>query len=62
MVSSCLIKSRKEGILIPQCPPRNSIELGGPQAEANYYLFAFSERAPYKATYDMLLPIGNRRQ
>ena len=57
-LSSCLRKSRKNGVLIPTCPPQNDIELGGPNAPADYYLFAFAERDPYKATYDMLIDVG----
>ncbi len=55
MVSACLKKARRIETLIPQCPPRNTIELGGKNAEAEYYLFAFGEHDPYKATYDMLI-------
>jgi hypothetical protein len=56
MVSPCLKKARNAGTLIPQCPPNNTIELGNPKtAEADYYLWAFAQRSPYKATYDMLV-------
>lgn len=41
--------------LIPQRPPRNTIELGGKNAQGDYYIFAWSSRTPWKATYDMLL-------
>lgn len=58
MTESCIIKARKNQTLIPTCPPPNEIELGGKNAEADYYLFAFSEGDPYKATYDMLIDIG----
>lgn len=56
--NNCARKQRNQGVLIPQCPPRNDLELGGPNAEPEYYLFAFSERDPYKATYDMLVETG----
>jgi hypothetical protein len=46
---------RTPRVLIPTRPPRNEIELGDKQAEAKYYLWAFAEREPYKATYDMLI-------
>jgi hypothetical protein len=55
MPSPCLKRARAAGTLIPQCPPNNTIELGGPNAEADYYLWAFAQRSPYKATYDMLI-------
>jgi hypothetical protein len=55
MTSPCLRRARAAGTLIPQCPPNNTLELGGPNAESEYYLFAFAQRSPYKATYDMLI-------
>jgi len=55
MASACLKKARKNETLIPQCPPRNTIELGGKNALAIYYLWAFAQHSPYKATYDMLI-------
>jgi len=45
--------ARTPGILIPQRPPRNTIELKNDEAE--YYLWAHAERDPHKATYDMLI-------
>ncbi|KKN76253.1 hypothetical protein LCGC14_0372790 [marine sediment metagenome] len=47
----CATKQRKAGILIPQCPPKNTIEINGPQ---DYYLWAWYSREPQKATYDLL--------
>jgi len=49
----CAIKQRKAGILIPQCPPHNTIEIDG---SADYYLWANFSRETYKATYDLLFP------
>lgn len=46
---------RTPKVLIPTRPPRVEIELGGANAEANYYLFAFAERDVHKATYDLLI-------
>ena len=53
----CATKQRKAGILIPQCPPKNTIEINGPQ---DYYFWAYASRQPQKATYDLLFPGGNR--
>lgn len=44
-------------ILIPQRPPKNTIELGGKNATADYYLFAWASREPQKATYDLLFEV-----
>lgn len=41
--------------LIPQRPPKNTIELGGKNAGADYYLFARASNQVWKATYDLLL-------
>ena len=53
----CATKQRKAGILIPQCPPKNTIEINGPQ---DYYLWANYSRETYKATYDLLFPGEDR--
>ena len=42
-------------ILIPQRPPKNTIELGGKKAPADYFLFAWASEEPHKATYDLLI-------
>lgn len=53
----CATKQRQAGILIPQCPPHNTIEFNGPQ---DYYFWAFASREPTKATYDLLFPGEDR--
>lgn len=47
----CATVQRKAGILIPQCPPHNTIEIDG---GAEYYTWANYSREIYKATYDLL--------
>ena len=47
----CATAQRRAGILIPQCPPKNTIQING---EADYYLWANYSRETGKATYDML--------
>ena len=47
----CSTKQRQAGILIPQCPPKNTIEING---GAEYYTWANFSRETYKATYDLL--------
>lgn len=53
----CATKQRQSGILIPQCPPKNTIEINGPQ---EYYFWANYSRETQKAPYDLLFPGGNR--
>ncbi len=55
MVTECIKRARKDNIMIPQCPPANTIELGGKNAEATYYLWAWASNQPQKATYDLLI-------
>ncbi len=54
--SRCAILKRKAGILIPQCPPHNELEING---EADYFFFAQESHEIYKATYDMLFDNNN---
>lgn len=48
-LTPCQINARKNGILIPMCPPRNEIQVKGP---AEYWLLALANRRNYKGTYD----------
>lgn len=56
VTSKCAIEKRRAGILIPQCPPANNLEING---EADYYFFAHASHEIYKATYDMLFDNNN---
>jgi len=58
VASQCAILQRKAGILIPQCPPKNELEING---EADYFFFAHASHEIYKATYDMLFDNNNTR-
>ena len=53
VTSKCAVQKRKSGILIPQCPPANNLEING---QDEYYFFAQASHEIYKATYDMLFP------
>lgn len=48
--SGCAKTQRNAGILIPQCPPKDNLEING---EADYFFFAQATHEIYKATYDM---------
>ena len=53
MAKTCARKKRDAGVLIPQCPPKNELQIE--RGEEEYYLLAFGKRSPYKATYDLLI-------
>ena len=53
MAKTCAQKKKDAGVLIPQCPPKNEIQIE--RGEPEYYLLAFGKRGPYKATYDLLI-------
>jgi len=53
MAKSCAEKKRDAGDIMPQCPPKNELQIE--RGEPEYYLLAFGKRDPYKATYDLLI-------
>ena len=50
-ISKCAILQRKAGILIPQCPPKNELEINGGK---DYFFWANASHEIYKSTYDLL--------
>ena len=53
--NSCAVKKRAAGVLIPECPPANSIEINGP---ADYWFWEQASREVHKATYDAIIDNG----
>lgn len=49
--SRCVLIQRNKGILIPQCPPNNELEING---EKDYYFWGNASHEIYKVTYDLL--------
>ncbi len=56
ITNTCAFKQRKAGIVMPQCPPSNEIEINGPR---DYFFWANFSRESYKTTYDSLFDLNS---
>lgn len=53
---NCARSQRRQGILVPECPPHDEIDMKG---QKEYFMFANFGHETYKATYDLLFDFSN---